>query len=203
MAVSDRPAADCRLPDHPHVSGLHLYPHLVCAGSRRGGVDPWLLAAGATWRLWTAKDRVDREHHDLLVDRMGGASLFLMALCSITVAACVIAMMQLEAARWDKIVCGCYLIAAVCSVVLFSRRKSLEMDPVENPENFPLMRRRNPQNSIFSALSYGFSTASCRSFPPCQKVLPRFSPGFPRFQRSFPHHSTPRRESSWRSLPAP
>lgn len=132
------------------VAALLIVPmYLDCAITRVWYVQgpaaaawiPWLLAAGATWRLWTAKELVNREHHDLLVDRMGGASLFLMALCSITVAACVIALLQLEAARWDKIVCGCYLIAAVCSVVLFSRRKELEMDPVENPEK-PQAKKR-------------------------------------------------------------
>ena len=95
---------------------------------------PWLLAAGATWRLWTAKELVDREHHDMMVDRMGGASLFLMGLCCVTVAACVIALLQNEAELPDKIVCGCYVIAAVCGVALFSRRKELEMLQVENPE---------------------------------------------------------------------
>ena len=102
---------------------------------------PWLLSAGATWRLWTAGEKVDREHHDLLCERMSGASLFMMALCCITVAACVIALMQLSAGTWDKIVCGCYLIGAVCSVVLFSRRKELEMEWVENPEK-PQAKRR-------------------------------------------------------------
>lgn len=104
------------------------------AGPAVGAWIPLLLAAGATWRLWTAGEQVNREHHDLLVDRMGGASLFLMALCSITVIACVIALMQTTAEPRDTVVCGCYLAAAVVSVVLFSRRKGLEMYPVENPE---------------------------------------------------------------------
>ena len=95
---------------------------------------PWLFAAGATWRLWTAKEKVDREHHDLLCERMSGASLFMMALCCITVIACIIALNRVEAVGYDRIVCGCYLAAAVCSVVLFSRRKGLEMRQVENPE---------------------------------------------------------------------
>ena len=103
-------------------------------GPAAGAWIPWLFAAGATWRLWTAGEKVNREHHDLLCERMSGASLFLMALCCITVAACVIATMQQQAALYDRIVCGCYLGAAVCSVILFSRRGALEMVQVENPE---------------------------------------------------------------------
>ena len=70
---------------------LFLLIHMTidCAFSRTWYVQvpaaaawiPWCLASAACWRLWTARDKVDREHYDLLHDRMSGSCLFLMGLC--------------------------------------------------------------------------------------------------------------------------
>ncbi len=91
---------------------------------------PWIFAAGAAWRLWTAGEKVVREHRDLLHDRMSGASLFLMGFACISVLGCVFTLFQQEASAWDYVVCADLLAAAVCSVPLFSHRKELEMEPV-------------------------------------------------------------------------
>lgn len=95
---------------------------------------PWVYAAAATWRLWTAKEKVDREHCDLIHDRMSGACLFLMGFSVISVVGCVVQLsLQAPSAR-DLLTCGCSLAAGSCGVILFSRRKELEMVQEENPE---------------------------------------------------------------------
>ena len=95
---------------------------------------PWCLASAACWRLWTARDKVDREHYDLLHDRMSSACLFLMGLCLGSGVGCVLAQTSRQPAPEDYVVCFCYLAAAVMGIILFSKRKELEMIQVENPE---------------------------------------------------------------------
>lgn len=95
---------------------------------------PWLLAAASVWRLWMAGEKVDREHYDLLHDRMSGACLFLMGLCIGSVAGCALALSQSVPVWQDYVICGSCLLAASCAVALFSRRKELEMTMEENPE---------------------------------------------------------------------
>lgn len=95
---------------------------------------PWALAAASVWRLWTAGEKVDREHYDLLHDRMSGSCLFLMGLCLGSAAGCVLAQMNLVPTVQDYIVCFCSLAAAVTGIILFSKRKELEMIREENPE---------------------------------------------------------------------
>lgn len=95
---------------------------------------PWLLAACAVWRLWTAGERVDREHCDLLHDRMRGASFFLMGLTSISVLGSAVAMTESAAAGTDYLAAVCFLISLGCSVAMFALSKDLQMTAVENPE---------------------------------------------------------------------
>ena len=52
---------------------------------------PWVFAAMATYRLWTAKEQVDREHNALLGGRMSGACLFLMGFCLISFLGSIVA----------------------------------------------------------------------------------------------------------------
>lgn len=91
---------------------------------------PWIFAACAAWRLWTAGEKVEREHCDLLHDRMSGATLFLMGFAAISVLGCILALFQVEAGIWDYGICADLLAAAACSVPLFSHRRELEMEPV-------------------------------------------------------------------------
>lgn len=105
---------------------------------------PWCLASGACWRLWTARDKVVREHCDLLYDRMGSASLFLMGLCLCSCVGCVLAQMNMTPAPEDCTVCLCSLASAAIGIVLFSRRKELEMVPEENPEKPQAGKHRTP-----------------------------------------------------------
>ena len=120
-----------------------LIPMLIdCAFTRTWYVQvpaaaawiPWCLAMAACWRLWTAGEKVDREHYDLLHDRMSGSCLFLMGLCLGSAAGCVLAQTKLTPAVQDYIVCFCSVAAAIAGIVLFSKRKDLEMIQEENPE---------------------------------------------------------------------
>lgn len=94
---------------------------------------PWYLAACSVWRLWTAGEQVEREHCDLIHDRMSGSCLFLMGLTVIGVVGCLMRLYQASPLPADLVICGCCLAAGACGVILFSRRKELEMVQVENP----------------------------------------------------------------------
>ena len=95
---------------------------------------PWVFAAGSAWRLWTAGEKVEREHRDLIHDRMSGATLFLMGFACISVVGCMFGLFWLEAGGRDYAVCADLLAAAACSVPLFSHRRELEMEPVPDSE---------------------------------------------------------------------
>ena len=95
---------------------------------------PWLFAAAAVWRLWTAGEKVDREHYDLMHDRMSGASLFLLGFTAVSAVGCILQLSRVVPAAADLVTCACALGAVVCSLLLFSRRKELEMVQEENPE---------------------------------------------------------------------
>lgn len=95
---------------------------------------PWVLAAASVWRLWTAGEKVDREHRDLTGGRMSGASLFLLIFSLISAVGAAVTAARIEPAREDWLVVGCMACAAVCSALLFVRRKDLAMIEVENPE---------------------------------------------------------------------
>lgn len=95
---------------------------------------PWLLAAAATWRLWTAHGKVNREHYELMHERMSGASLFLMGLNAISAIGCLTSLSNQTATTPDYLICVGALGAVFCAAALFSRRKELEMTREENPE---------------------------------------------------------------------
>ena len=95
---------------------------------------PWVLAAASVWRLWTAKELVEREHHDLMGSRMSGASLFLLMLSAVSAVGAIVTVGGIAAAREDWLVLCCAVCATACSAMLFFRRKDLHMTEVENPE---------------------------------------------------------------------
>ena len=95
---------------------------------------PWVLAVASVWRLWTAGEKVEREHNDLLGGRMSGACLFLAIFSGISAVGGVFALTKMGGAAEDWLVPACMACACVCSLVLFSRRKELVMIEVENPE---------------------------------------------------------------------
>lgn len=95
---------------------------------------PWVLATASTWRLWTAGEKVNREHRDLIHDRMSGACLFLMGFCLISVFGCVRMMGTFSPTLSDYLVCGCCVGSELSAIALFSRRGELEMVPVAQPE---------------------------------------------------------------------
>lgn len=88
---------------------------------------PWVFAACAVWRLWTAKEKVDREHKTLLGDRMNGASLFLTVFSVASFLGCVVASFISAPQIADILVSGCCLLSGAGSIAMFAKRKQLEM----------------------------------------------------------------------------
>ena len=122
------------------VAALLLVPMCIdCTFSRIwyiqvpavAGWIPWVFAACATWRLWTAKDKVEREHNALLGGRMSGACLFMMGFSLISFIGCINALTALAAKPADYVVCVCCMLCGICNIALFSRRKQLNMDMID------------------------------------------------------------------------
>lgn len=88
---------------------------------------PWVFAVMATWRLWTAKEKVDREHNAGMGGRMSGASLFLSIFSMISFSGCIYAQLKQPAQLADYVICGCCTLCAIASIALFTRRKQLKM----------------------------------------------------------------------------
>ena len=93
---------------------------------------PWVFAACATWRLWTAGEKVNREHNDLMGSRMSGASLFMMGFSGISALGCIYSLTSQKALPIDYVICACCLLATVCGIALFARRKSLNMEMIDS-----------------------------------------------------------------------
>ena len=98
------------------------------------GWIPWVLAVGSTWRLWTAKERFDREHNSLLGSRMSGASLFLMGFCLISFLGTIYRQLLYPVQPADYVVCMCYALATGNAIAMFSRRKGLDTQMVQPGE---------------------------------------------------------------------
>ena len=92
---------------------------------------PWIFAACATWRLWTAKEKVDREHNAMLGGRMSGACLFLMGFCLISFLGSIYAQTVTTPEAVDVVICVCSFLAGACGIALFSKRKQLDMVMIE------------------------------------------------------------------------
>jgi len=96
---------------------------------------PWIYVAAATWRLCTAGEKVEREHHDLMGKRMSGASLFVYLFMALSSVGCIVMAVQHGVSNLaDGAVFACCVGAAVCGGLLFSKRKELDMVQVDNPE---------------------------------------------------------------------
>lgn len=95
---------------------------------------PWLLAADSAWHLWTAKPRMEREHADLIRDRMSSSSLFLSGFFVISCVGCALQMGTGSVSGSDRLVSLSYIAGLLCSCAMFARRKELEMIQLENPE---------------------------------------------------------------------
>ena len=93
---------------------------------------PWIFGACATWRLWTAKEQVDREHKEMLCERMSGSCLFLMIFFLISFLGGAYASIVNSVETADYLICFCYLLCEGCAVALFSQRKMLEMVRIES-----------------------------------------------------------------------
>jgi len=107
------------------------------------GWIPWLLAADSVWHLWTAKSQMEREHADLIHDRMSGCGLFLTGFFAISCIGCVTQMVDQAAAGIDFLVSLCYAAGLLCSCAMFAKRTELEMIQLENPEK-PQAKHKKP-----------------------------------------------------------
>lgn len=99
---------------------------------------PMVFAVCATWRLWTAGQKMNREHNSLLGSRMKGACLFLMILPGISCAGSIHGLLTKTVSARDYLVCACYILALATAVILFSQRKGLDTqmtDPGENKKS--------------------------------------------------------------------
>jgi len=106
---------------------------------------PLVYAAAAVWRLWTAGEKVNQEHYDLLYERMCGACMFLMGFAIVAVTGCILQLSKTTPTGMDLLVCVSCLGAAACAVMMFSKRKELEMVPVGNPEKRQIERKDEPE----------------------------------------------------------
>ena len=98
------------------------------------GWIPWLLASDSVWRLWTAKDRMEREHADLIHDRMSSSCLFLTGFFGISCLGCMVLLSRVSPSGADWLISISYLSGLLCSSVMFAKRRELEMKQLENPE---------------------------------------------------------------------
>lgn len=92
---------------------------------------PWLLSGGAVWRLWTAGEQVNREHYELLHDRMSSSCLFLMGFFLISCVGCAVKLSEGSAAPADYLVCLSNMAGGISAMAMFSQRKALEMTRAE------------------------------------------------------------------------
>ena len=95
---------------------------------------PWLLAACSVWRLWTAKEKVEREHYDMMYQRMNGSVLFIMIFGGISFICSVVFCMTNAVSVTDLFIGFWYLLFTVCGIVMFAKRGKLKMTEEENPE---------------------------------------------------------------------
>lgn len=104
---------------------------------------PWLLAAGSVWHLWRATDHMEREHADLIHDRMSSSCLFLTGFFAISCIGCMVLMSTCRPSGTDWLVSLCYVAGFLCSCAMFAKRRELEMKQLENPEK-SRAKNKNP-----------------------------------------------------------
>ena len=104
---------------------------------------PFVLAAASVWRLWTAGEKVDREHYDLMYPRLCGAIVFLMIFSAISALGCLTQLSKITCGAGDITVILCYIACLLCGGVMFSWRKDLTMVQEENPEK-PQAKKEKP-----------------------------------------------------------
>lgn len=106
--------------DCPFTRTWYVVVPLVAA------IIPWILAAGAVWRLWTAGEKFTREHDSLMGGRMSGAAIFLMGLSFISCIGCCCQLVVLTPTAKDIVASIFCLLSFICSVAMFAKRKGLD-----------------------------------------------------------------------------
>lgn len=92
---------------------------------------PLVLAGGSVWRIWTAKEKVEREHADMIYSRMSGASLFLMIFHGIGFVGSILYLVKGIAETIDIISCLCNLLVFPLSVLFFVKKKGLKLEEIK------------------------------------------------------------------------
>lgn len=95
---------------------------------------PWVLAACSVWRLWTAKDKVEREHYDMIYQRMSGATVFMSIFGFISFVGSMVFSAKGSASVADLYIGTFYLIFTACAVVMLIKKKDLKMTDEDNPQ---------------------------------------------------------------------
>lgn len=120
-----------------------LFPMLIDCGFTRSWYImvpaafawiPWVFGALSVVGLFRAGPRIDREHRDGIYDRMGGATVFLIIFCGLSVVGSAVGLFRLPAKPEDLAVVFCNVTATALSVMLFVFRRRIRFAPVENPE---------------------------------------------------------------------
>ena len=94
-------------------------------------VIPWIFAACATWRLWTAGEKMTREHNRLTGGRMKSAMLFMVVLNIISSIGCFLSFHTAEMSVLDYVVCSLYCLSSLLSAVLLWMGRDLRTVLVE------------------------------------------------------------------------
>lgn len=92
------------------------------------------LAAGCR-RIFTAKERVTREHRDKIVERLRGASVSACALSGVSLVGLIVCWCLRGFAAIDlTCACAAALIVTANLVMLLRLHRSVEMEPIEGQE---------------------------------------------------------------------
>ncbi|MBQ8830615.1 MAG: hypothetical protein IJ017_03350 [Oscillospiraceae bacterium] len=95
---------------------------------------PWVLAACSVWRIWTAKDKVEREHYDMMYQRISGASVFMIIFGLISTIGSTFYFGFKDNAMKNLAVLLCCAVFLWCGAAMFVLKKNLKMTEEENPE---------------------------------------------------------------------
>lgn len=94
----------------------------------------WVLAVYSLWNLLSYKERAEREQRDGICDRMSSGTFTMALFTAIASVGAVIYLVKNSIALPDILVLLCNFAALACAILMFSRRKRLEMRQIENPE---------------------------------------------------------------------
>jgi len=102
----------------------------------------WVLTVYSLWNLLSYKERAEREQRDGICDRMSSGTFTMTLFTAIASVGAVIYLIKNSIALPDILVLLCNFAALACAILMFSRRKRLEMRQIENPEKPQTKKRK-------------------------------------------------------------